>query len=94
MRQMRTASRRPGKPTEEPEGLDAFAGKASNVTVLMPPSKDDAERKWHQMNVRFTPEEHLTLKRLAEAQDRSMANVLRRLMAPVLQKAAEELPDP
>ena len=28
-----------------------------------------------------------------EAQDRSMANVLRRLRAPVLKKAAEELSD-
>ncbi len=55
------------------------------------PAQPAKERETLGMNVRFTQSEKAILEALANKEGRSMHQVLKRLLRPVLQKAAEEL---
>lgn len=66
------------EPEPSPEGPRASARKERGGKGL-------------SMNVRFTPEEKAALQRLADAEERSMQQVLMRLAGPVILEAARKL---
>jgi hypothetical protein len=90
------------KPVEEPEGLAAFAAAVPGTVVHLqqaaPPVSSLAadllvDRHEHLgMNVRFTTAEKVVLMKLAEREQRSQHQILKRLLGPVLLEAARDLP--
>jgi hypothetical protein len=90
------------KPRNEPAGLDAFAaGVPATVVHLVaspatepapePAAEPEAEREIHGMNVRFTATEKAALVKLAEHEQRSQHQILKRLLGPVLLEAARAI---
>jgi hypothetical protein len=89
------------KPVDEPEGLAAFVGSVPGTVVHLtqpaPPLPSLAadllvDRHEHLgMNVRFTTAEKVVLMKLAEREQRSQHQILKRLLAPALVEAARGL---
>lgn len=89
------------KPVEEPEGLAAFAAAVPGTVVhLQQPATPLSslvadlhnDRREHlEMKVRFTTTEKVVLMKLAEREDRSQHQILKRLLAPVLLEAARDI---
>jgi hypothetical protein len=89
------------KPVEEPDGLAAFmSGVPGTVVHLQQPAPPVSslaadllvDRREHlEMKVRFTTAEKLVLMKLAEREQRSQHQILKRLLAPVLVEAARGL---
>jgi hypothetical protein len=61
------------------------------TVLLITGERPGVRKRTVSMNVRFTLKEKNTLERLAAREDRSQAQILSRLMAPVLREAARKL---